>query len=211
MPGWNTHLTAGMMVNDVIKYTGADKEKFLLGNILPDINNGWLVTDVHKKIVHDTTHVCAENEFAWKHFYDKYKKVIQNKEPICVGYLLHLFLDAHFNDDFYEAIKGTSLDALEKDEKRILKQQDFSKFDAELNKIKFVMNNIGEDVEATKRIDEVEIDAEDLRKTNEFLAREVRKVNKGYNFYNEARLREILYGTVEDFIWRVIQTGGNDA
>ena len=205
MPKWNTHLYVADKLNEKMELKGQEKEEFYLGSVLPDINNGWLVKGVHKRILHDETHICAENEFAWTHFYEKYKKNIQNREPIFLGYLLHLFTDARFNDDYYEAIKGTWIENEEKDDQRILKQEDFGKFDDRLGRNGFQMKNIAADAEMIKKIEEVDVNEEDLARTNEYLAREDRMpVEKNYNFYDEDRLLGVAQGIVEDFYERFL-------
>jgi len=205
MPKWNTHLEVAKRVNEKLRLKGKEKEEFFLGSILPDINNGWLVRGVHKKIDHDTTHICGENEFAWAHFYDKYKKCIQEQNPIHLGYLLHLFTDARFNDDYYEAIKGTWIEKEGKDKQRILKQEDFGKFDDGLGRSGFILENINSDLGAIEEIDEVDIDESDLRNVNEYLGREDRISEKEYNFYDEGELMGLLVGVCEDFMERFVK------
>ena len=205
MPKWNTHLYVAEQINRTLKCTGRDREEFLLGNILPDINNGWLVKGVHKRILHDETHICSENEFAWSHFYDKYKKCIQEKKPLYLGYLLHLFTDARMNDDYYEAIKGTWVEKEERDRQRILKQEDFGKLDDALGRSGLMLENIKSDVVALSGISEVDINEDDLRLVNEYLSREDRMLEKEYNFYTEEELLSLVYGISEDYIERFVK------
>ena len=205
MPKWNTHLYVAEQVNDALKYTGREKEEFLLGNVLPDINNGWLVKNVRKRILHDETHICSENEFAWSHFYEKYKKCIQARKPLYMGYLLHLFTDARMNDDYYEAIKGTWVEKEEKDKQRVLKQEDFGKLDDAIGRNGLVLRNIESDVEALSGINEVDVNADDLKLVNEYLSHEDRVPEKEYNFYTEAELLGLIYGISEDYVERFVK------
>ena len=55
MPSWNTHLEAGNRLADKLKLKGKEREEFLLGCLLPDINNGY-VNKVKTIKDHNETH-----------------------------------------------------------------------------------------------------------------------------------------------------------
>ena len=205
MPKWNTHLYVAEQINDVLKLMGKEREEFFLGNIAPDINNGWLVKNVHHRILHDETHICSENEFAWSHFYEKYKKCIQERKPIYLGYLLHLFLDARMNDDYYEAIKGTWVEKEEKDRQRVLKQEDYGKLDDTIGRNGFRLQNIESDAVALAEIEEVDVNEDDLKLVNEYLSHEDRVPVKEYNFYTENELLGLIAGICEDYKERFLK------
>ena len=49
MPNWKVHLEIAKRLNEKFKYTENQLEEFNLGNILPDINNCFIVKDISKK------------------------------------------------------------------------------------------------------------------------------------------------------------------
>ena len=57
MPNWKTHIEIGLRLNEELKYDKKNLNLFLFGSILPDINNGYLITDISNKIEHDITHM----------------------------------------------------------------------------------------------------------------------------------------------------------
>jgi len=73
----------------------------LLGSMLPDINNCYIVKNVLQKINHHITHMGKCKNPSYIDFYNKYINEINNNNPIFIGYLLHLFTDYKFNDHFY--------------------------------------------------------------------------------------------------------------
>ena len=86
MPGWNIHLEVGERIAQKMNLSGKKKEEFLLGCILPDINNGY-INKVKKKKEHRKTHWAFEEKSSLN-FYAKYKEKIDNREPIYFGYLV---------------------------------------------------------------------------------------------------------------------------
>ena len=45
MPGWNIHLEAGNRLANKLKFSAPKRKEFLLGCLLPDINNGYIILD----------------------------------------------------------------------------------------------------------------------------------------------------------------------
>ena len=103
MPGWNIHLEAGERVASKLKFTKLSKKEFLLGCILPDINNGY-INKVKKRKQHEETHY-AYNQKSSLNFYAENRDKIRERDPIFLGYLFHLYTDGFFNYDFYRTIK----------------------------------------------------------------------------------------------------------
>ena len=98
MPSWGIHLE---IANRVYKKIGnIDKNLFMFGNVMPDINNGYVIKDVNKIISHKITHYDGEKDFkGYKRFYIKYAKYMQN--PIFLGSLTHLMTDYYYNNITY--------------------------------------------------------------------------------------------------------------
>ena len=60
MPNWKTHLEVSNRINKVYRFEGIDFKKFLIGSILPDINNSHIVKDISTKLYHEVTHYHDE-------------------------------------------------------------------------------------------------------------------------------------------------------
>ncbi len=106
MPTWGMHLLTAKKLNKKLKID--DYNLFLIGNIITDINNGYLVENVLKVIPHKDTHYYSEkkDEKTGKiMFYDVEKFIQDNKEnlqnPLILGYIVHLLTDVYWNDLTY--------------------------------------------------------------------------------------------------------------
>lgn len=82
MPNWKVHLELGKRLNKYFNYDKEDFNLFSLGSILPDINNCYIVTDISKRLDHPITHFGTYKESHYIKFYEKYKKEVENKNPI---------------------------------------------------------------------------------------------------------------------------------
>lgn len=128
MPGWNIHLEAGERLAKKLKLSGQKRKEFLLGCILPDINNGY-INNVKIIKQHQETHY-AFNQRSSLNFYAENKQKILDREPIYLGYLFHLYADGYFNYDFYRTIKRHKLgEGKTHDEKSKIKHNDFFLYD----------------------------------------------------------------------------------
>lgn len=106
MPTWGMHLLTAKKLNKKLKIN--DYNLFLLGNIITDINNGYLVTNVSKIIPHKDTHYYSgkkDEKTGRIMFYDVEKFIQDNKEnlhnPLVLGYVTHLLTDVYWNDLTY--------------------------------------------------------------------------------------------------------------
>lgn len=98
MPSWGIHLEIANRVSR--KLENVNKNLFMFGNVIPDINNGYVIKDVSKIIAHKITHYDGEKDFkGYKRFYIKYAKYIEN--PIFLGSLTHLMADYYYNNVTY--------------------------------------------------------------------------------------------------------------
>lgn len=107
MPTWGMHLLIAKKVSQKINIKNYNS--FLIGNIVPDINNGYLISNVSKIISHRDTHYYTEEKYANTDkvmYYDMNKFINYNKEniknPIVLGYITHLLTDLYWNDLTYE-------------------------------------------------------------------------------------------------------------
>lgn len=106
MPTWGMHLLTAKKLNKKLKIN--DYNLFLIGNIITDINNGYLVANVSKVIPHKDTHYYygKKDELTGKiKFYDVEKFIQDNKEnlknPLVLGYVTHLLTDVYWNNLTY--------------------------------------------------------------------------------------------------------------
>jgi hypothetical protein len=212
MPNWKTHFEVAKKMNKFFKYEGINFEKFMLGNILPDINNGYLVENVSKRIEKDYTHYKdVKNKVNYEYFYNRYKNEIKN-DPMFVGYLAHLLTDYFFDEDFKSRIKNfdedfknrvKNLSEYSKQELVTLKQSEFAYYNNlyKDNILKF--KYIDEIILETKKINRVSIQREDIFNVMEFLKK---KNNIDYNtvIYTEIIFEELVQKTSNNIIEYIV-------
>ena len=80
MPSWAIHLkVAEELAKDMPK---EDYQRFLLGNLLPDVNVGYLINPISKKIPYSVTHYGKMETFDGKtREFPDYETFIQNLDP----------------------------------------------------------------------------------------------------------------------------------
>ncbi|MBR2839863.1 zinc dependent phospholipase C family protein [Candidatus Saccharibacteria bacterium] len=203
MPGWNIHLEAGERVAKKLKLTGVKRREFLLGCVLPDINNGYInKVKVHKE--HEETHY-AYNQRSSLNFYAENREMVQRKEPIFLGYLLHLYTDGYFNYDFYRTIKRHKMgEGLDHVEKRKIKHHDFWLYDTCYNHHLGVKHEeLDRLAKQANRISIAEITSGDIEDVERILVENTLNDElKGekYLFYTKKRLDELLEDMIESFM-----------
>lgn len=213
MPSWNIHLEVGERLADKLKFSGKKRKCFLLGCLLPDINNGY-VNRVEIKKAHELTHF-AYDEKSSLNFYATYKNEIDAREPIFLGYLLHLYTDGFFNYRYYRAINHEPRgETLSKQEKLDIKHHDFwiydTNFDHQIGIVR--EDELQEMTQEANRIAEVEVTANDIMDVERILqSKELSNAIKGekYTYYTKEKLDSILNSMVEGFTQDYL--GGNDA
>lgn len=203
MPSWNIHLEAGNRLAKKLKLSPKKRKEFLLGCLLPDINNGYIN---HAEIVkdHEETHYTFDKKSSLN-FYAENQSEIDNKNPIFLGYLFHLFTDGFFNYNFYRNIKRhAKYKDLEKDEKRKIKHHDFWLYDTKFWHYIGIENNeeAQQLAKLANKITAVEITASDLENIEKILKNgelRSRMENETYLYYTETELDELLNALLEEF------------
>lgn len=103
MPTWAIHLSIAKKLNTKLNLS---KDEFLFGNILPDIPNGYYIKDISSIISYNETHFIPVDEDKYINcpkipkyelFLDKYSNYIKN--PVILGYYVHLLTDYYFNKE----------------------------------------------------------------------------------------------------------------
>ncbi len=199
MPNWKTHLEISNRINEVYGFKGIDLKRLLLASVLPDINNSHIVKEISKKINHEVTHCYEENVPSYLVFYKKYKKEIENKNPIFVGYVTHLYTDYTWNNNFYTNVSKRKYPDDDKVALRIMKQSDFRIFNNKFEE-RSIGNLSDEELDILendcKNISEVSITKDDIIKVMDFL-----NGNHFYDaklqFYTLEELEELLQDTVK--------------
>ena len=100
-------MEAGNRLADAMNLKGAPRQEFLVGCLIPDINNGYINNPKTLK-EHRETHYAYDQKSSLN-FYAENRDEIQQKSPIYLGYLFHLYTDGFFNYDFYRSIKRSPL------------------------------------------------------------------------------------------------------
>ena len=199
MPNWKIHLEIAKRLNKKFNYTQNKLEEFYLGNILPDINNCFIVKDISTKLEHKYTHYQDEIEIP---SYKNFEKIYKNKiyeEPIIFGYYIHLYTDYTWNNYFYTNFNDNEkLRGLSHEEKRTLKQDDFKVYNNLFidNKPKFL--NKENLVEKSKKIDRISINKEDIEKVEKFLDEQIKTENT-FKILTKEILDKMMYDTISHF------------
>lgn len=202
MPGWNIHLEAGNRLANKLKFSAPKRKEFLLGCLLPDINNGYINKVKIRKHHHETHY--AYNQKSSLNFYAENRSKILEKDPMFLGYLFHLYTDGYFNYDFYRTIKRHKLGQDKThDEKSHIKHNDFYLYDACFH---HTLGLKPEDLiwlaREANEVKSVEITPSEIQEIEDILI-ENRFADaikgKKYLFYTKKRLDNLLEDMIESF------------
>lgn len=203
MPSWNIHLEVGERLADKLHFSGKKRKEFLLGCILPDINNGY-VNKVHTTKPHAATHYNFDKKSSLN-FYAENQAEIDARNPIFLGYLLHLYTDGYFNYHFYSSVKHhDQYKNLTHQQKAKIKHHDFYIFDSTMHHF-IDINNREEAADLAalaNQIRPVDLIPEDIENVEKILRDNVlndQVRGKPYFYYTEAELRQILDNMLESF------------
>ena len=186
MPNWKIHL-------EVAKRLNSNNEYYLLGNILPDINNCYIVKNISKKLSHDYTHYDYHNEPMYINFYNLYKDKLSN--PVIYGYYIHLLVDYIWNDNFYSKINLTN-NNLSEEAKRVLKRNDFRTYNNKFSGNKFNIIDYDLALKYISEISHVFITKEDIKKIIDYINSQ-QKVESVLKFYTEKELDNLMDETIK--------------
>lgn len=177
MPHWKTHIEIAKRCNEFLKFNKSDYTLFLFGNILPDINNGYIISDIVTHIDRNYTHFKDNDSHKiYLNFYNEYKNNIKN--PMILGYYCHLYADYSFNNFAYPILNNNeSFKNYTKDELRRFKQDEFKRYNTNFSDNNITIYDCNEILEETKKINRVKIYKDDIIKVNKYL-------NNGENIQN---------------------------
>lgn len=180
MPNWRVHLEIAKKINKEIQFNNENYNLFLLGNIAPDINNGYIVEGISHIYDHAHTHLYnAENHSTYTNFYQKYQEVLKTN-TIAFGYLIHLYTDYLLNKDYRIKCEQNHLD---KEKYVKLKHKDLKKYDNKFINNTIILDDYSEAIKELHQIEEIELDEQDLDKVIKFLDNKQIDTDTNLEFY----------------------------
>lgn len=201
MSDWNTHIHCANIVNKELKFSGKDLDLFLYGNLLPDVNMGWIIAPEVRLEQADTHFDGMGQEYFWAplRFYDKYKDEINKRNPIYLGYMFHLWMDVCFMSDFVSRISMSEM-IDKRYEVREIKWKDAAVYIKDYRH-ELSSDNIDEIVEAARGIDEVQLVKSDLLKVADYVNAGASEYDGGdYRVYTTDEFDKFYEKTCQDFI-----------
>lgn len=202
MPGWNIHLEAGTRLADKLEFSQQERKEFLFGCLLPDINNGY-INQVKIKKHHYETHYAFDQKSSLN-FYAENKTAVDEKEPIFLGYLFHLYADGYFNYNFFHNIKSSKRwSSLSHDAKQDIKHHDFWVYDSKYHHHLGVQSpsDLRRLANLANTIDAAEIAPEDIIDVERIMENELSSSlpDRSYRFYTEEDLENLTDSTIHNF------------
>lgn len=191
MPAWKVHLEVAKRLKNFFKYNDEEYKLFLLGSILPDINNAHFI-NASKVIGHDITHFENPNKDIHNSYINFLDEVKHLRNPLENGYFIHLYTDHLWNENFYtQKYTGGDHDLARRD-----KQNDFN-----LYANKYIDNNIMpldtnkylKDINFTKKIS---LNLKDIEESINY-NNHIKKIDSDYKYYTEEELDELLETTIK--------------
>ena len=202
MPSWNIHLEAGERLSQKLRFTPEEKQEFLLGCLLPDFNNGYVNNPAIVKD-HAKTHYAYDQKSSLN-FYAENRREVDDKVPLYLGYIFHLFTDGFFNYDFFHrARQAPALSPLCYDAQNDIKHHDFWLYDTKFHhELDIPEDKYQAIIAKANKIPAIDITKSDLAEVvqimrddslNDFVEGE------SYQFYTESELDNLMDRTIEGF------------
>lgn len=191
MPNWKTHLEIGNRLNKYLKFDNKKLNEFLLGSILPDFNNRYIVKNISSQIGHTITHFKTNDKTTYNNFMNKYKDELVQLNPVFLGYFIHLFIDYFWNNNYYTNIAGHEIEGKSPDERREIKQHDFKVYNNYFMDDIITIDDKESLLNEIKKISEVSVTEEDVVSVENFLNQKI--IYKGdYIFYSKEQLDNLM-------------------
>lgn len=198
MPNWKIHIEVAKRINKFLAFKDEEYDAFLFGNVLPDINNSFVVTPVSKRIPHAQTHFKNQEKSTYEAFAEKYERKLKAKDPLYWGYFLHLFTDYNWNKNYYESVAKTKLKDKDPIELKKIKHHDFKIYNEKYQSNKLNINDLDKFVNKANEIEEISITKEDVEQVQSFLNQKIIS-SDNYFFYDEKRLDQLFSDTITKF------------
>lgn len=200
MPNWKTHLEIGKRIAKRLNYQDEEMNLFLLGNILPDINNCYIVKNISTQLGHHYTHYSDDETPSYIRFENEFKNYIP-KNVLIFGYFTHLYTDYIWNDDFYTKVAQRGMNTISHDILRIMKQADFQRYNNEFcenNSIQ--ISDLNKALLEIQKIDRVSITRADIEEVIHFLNAQKSDGDYHFEFYQKEELDILLEKTVRNVL-----------
>ena len=201
MPNWKTHIEIAKRINNKLRFTNNELEEFMIGNILADINNGFIVNNISSIHSHDYTHYEEDNGISYINFYNKYKDKL--KEPIVLGYYIHLYTDYLWNNNFYTKIKNNAkFNEYTAEQLKRMKHNDFKLYNNLFSNNTIFIYDIDNIVKKSKMINKISINSNDINEVINFLNKKtVYKSN--FKIYTIDELNYLMEDTINLIIKQI--------
>lgn len=222
MPSWGIHLAVSQELSK--NMNEKEKQAFTLGNLLPDVNNGYLIPNATKVITHNITHYMPNRNYIEKeqikNIYQDYKILCHNmkeklNDPMLYGYMAHILTDYYWN--YYSYVKkgvfeneklvgvyqnDQTIFYGENEEIRKMKVNDFNCFSKHLyqnilEKVCFTDKTL---VEQAKKIPVICVEESDIQKVNQYFERveeKLQNVNDTYKIYTKQEFENGLKENIQ--------------
>ncbi len=188
MPSWKIHLKVANNIKEKLNIY-EDKDKFMLGNVLPDIYSGHIIKNVSKIVEYEISHYRSQIIINGGKFflpdYDMFKNIHMEvlNDSLILGYLTHLITDNFFNkytytnccliDDKGEVcgIKTKKNEVLNCNRKTMsrMKQEDFAAFDKMIKLDKCNFSYTSDIFDSLKKLQTFNVEKEDMLKVINYL------------------------------------------
>lgn len=199
MPSWPVHIkVAGKIADNLNIYD--EKNKFMIGNVLPDMYGGYIVKNVSKILEYEESHyremiIINGGKFylpGYETFKNVHLEVLDDK--LILGYFTHLMTDYYFNKYTYKnkfliddtgevkgikTKRGEILNCGRKTAIR-MKQEDFNSFSDMLDLDRYNFSYNSDIFNSLSKLKAFEVESEDIIKVINYL-NSLNKKEQGIN------------------------------
>lgn len=219
MPAWGVHLVTTKEILDRVDIK--EKNDFIFGNILPDIENGYLVKGISHTLTHKESHFDQFPLTKYDSqdvFLRSYGNKLDNK--VILGYVVHLLTDNLWNKNYYErkviyengkiaGVKLTNGQILKGDYDvvRILKQKDYKIYaDSLFRTSEFVEPVFDKElVNKSNEIEIININEDDIKKSIQYIQDEKEKsissnIDEVYQSFNKAEIKQFMSDIIDEIV-----------
>lgn len=218
MPSWTIHIKVARTINKKLKL---DENSFLFGNVMPDVLSGFIVKETSTTISPAISHYRSPegvHEIEIDKFINTYKGKFKN--PVVLGYLIHLITDYFWNDWTYskhyrQCYNKCFMIANGKETEikwpifRKYKHKDFEAFDNYLRSTQdlgALMEYNDNMYNFSKEIAEVPCTADDIYKTIQVINSIIEDsptYSSNYKIFTESELNQLLEET-SNYIFKIL-------
>lgn len=188
MPSWKIHLKVASNIKEKLNIY-EEKDKFMIGNVLPDMYVGHVIKNLSKNIDYEVTHYRTKSIINGGQFflpdYEMFKNIhIENlSDSLILGYLVHLMTDYFFNKYTFTnccmldskgevcGIKTKKDEFLNCNRKTMtkMKQEDFASYAEMINLEKCNFSYTSDIFDSLEKLQTFKVEKEDMLKVLNYL------------------------------------------